>query len=342
MSDPGGRRDLNRRLFQSWHGAIAGAIVLSFVGWMLATGVPAGREPGYDRTFLLATGWATLALFLVVLLHVTRKYVHKLGISPEFRMRVPIGELERAETELNAIRRQVAGGTLTDRGDVLRAAKTALRRHGVHKILRVEIEPGDGPNAPAWRVLAHPTFPLGKMFHWMHAHLFYGLAAGVLVFLHGGGALQAGLGGVLTVLALVVVGSGLVGIWFWATGPARMTADERDLSAEKAFALHENLERKVRAAYDDVDESLRAEVRSLEDAGEDFAARAKALLAKSAGASGLTDLFALLGQRRRVAAELRRLMRRRSRMHAWRVLHIPVAIVLAAAVVVHLVSVLRY
>lgn len=333
---------MNVRLFQSWHGAIAGALVVGFVGWALAAGLPLGRAPGYDRVFLLATGWATLALFLFVVLHVLRKYAHKLGVSPEFRMRVPIDELEEAEKELNAVRRQVAGGTLTDRDDVQRAAKAALRKHGVHKILRIELQPGEGPGEPAWRVLALPTFPLGKMFRWMHAHLYYGLAAGVLVLVHGGGALQAGLGGILTVLGLVVVASGLVGIWFWATGPARMTAEERDLSAEKAFALNENLGRKVDAALEKVAPELHPALRALESAGGTFDEQARQLLVQNAGAPGLTDALALLGQRHRVSAELQKLMRGRLRMHAWRVLHIPVAIVLFAAVAIHVVAVLRY
>ncbi len=333
---------MNRRLFQSWHGVIAAAIVVSYLIWKFAANIPIGRAPGYDRTFLLATGWTSLALFLLVLLHVSRKYVHKLGISPEFKMKVPIRDLEKAETELNAIRRAVAGGTLTDREDILRAARAALQNNRVQRVLRIEVEQNTEGGDPAWRVLALPTFPLGKMFRWMHAHLYYGAAAGLLVLLHGGGALQAGLGGILTVLSLLVVASGLVGIWFWATGPVRMTREERDVSAEKAFALNENLERKVRTAYGDVASSLHDELRSLEKAGDDFVERASSLAQKHRGSPGLTDLLALLGQRHRVARELERLTRRKLLMHAWRVLHVPIAIVLLAFVVIHVVAVLRY
>lgn len=333
---------MNRRLFQSWHGVIAALIVVACLVWKIAASIPFGRAPGYDRTFLLATGWTALLLFLFVLLHVGRKYVHKLGISPEFKMRVPIRDLENTETELNAIRRQIAGGTLIDRNDVLRASQAALKKHRVQRVLCVEVEPGTGPGEPAWRVVARPTFPLGMMFTWMHAHLFYGAAAGLLVLMHGGGALQAGLGGILTVLSTLVVASGLVGIYFWATGPLRMTREERDISAEKAFALNENLERKVRAAYAEVDPALHGELHALEAARADFGERARALAQSKKGSAGLTDLLALLGQRQRVAGELEKLMRKRLVMHAWRVLHVPAAIVLLAFVVIHVVAVLRY
>lgn len=331
---------MNLRLFQSWHGAAAGALVLAFTAWKLAAGIPAGRAPGYDRTFLLATGWASLALFLVVLAHVLRKYVHKLGVSPEFRMRVPVRDLEEAETALFAVRRAVEGGTLSEERDVRRAAEAALKKHGVQRILRIELErpEGGGP----LRVLALPTFPLGRMFRWMHAHLFYGAAAGALVLLHGGGALTAGLGGGLTLLALLVVLSGVVGALTWAKGPARMTAAERDLTAEKAHAIHENLARKVEVAYGAVEPALAERVRALEAAGADFPERARELVRASRGAPGLADLLALLGQRRRVGLELARLRRAKLFMHAWRVLHLPAAVVLLALLVLHVVSVLRY
>jgi hypothetical protein len=53
-------------------------------------------------------------------------------------------------------------------------------------------------------------------------------------------------------------------------------------------------------------------------------------------------LLALLGQRRKVAAELQRLERVRWLMNAWRPIHIPASIALLAAIVVHVMSIWLY
>ena len=336
---------MNRRLFLTWHAVGAAAVVLGFAVWVIVRDLPLGRAVGYDRDFLLATGWASLGLFGIVFAHILRKYVHKLGVSPEFRMKVSIEDLEKAETVLNSIRRQVLGGTLTERSDILKAAKDALKRHKVHRILRIELREGE-LGGPPWHVLAFPTFPLGKMFHWMHAHTFYGLAAGILVLLHGGNALHPGIGGVLEGLALLVVVSGIIGAFLWATGPAVLTARERDLSTEKAFALERNLGRKVEAAFETVEASLLPDLRKLESAGSDFPERARETLGvvtmKAPTATGVKDLLALLGQRHAVQRELKALMRVRLRMHLWRVVHIPAAMVLVVFVAVHVASVFWY
>ncbi len=337
---------MNRRLFLSWHSVLAFAVVAGFVAWMIAGGMSPGRGPGYHRGFLLATGWTTLGLFSIVITHVMRKYAHKLGVSPEFRMRMPIEELERAEMALNEIRRKVMGGALSARADIHRAARNALKEHGVQKLLRIQLEPGTRVGDPSWRVLALPTFPLGKMFHWMHAHLFYGIAALMLVVLHAGYALRPGMGGSLEVLAGFVAITGIVGVYFWSTGPAKLTEREGDLTTEKAFALDKNLERKVDAAFEGVDPALHSEFKALQTDGGGFAEQAKLVRSKVASSgqvpAGVNDLLALLGQQNAVRGELRALRRIRMRMHAWRVVHIPAAILLLVLVAIHIYSVFAY
>ncbi|MFT5284683.1 MAG: hypothetical protein ACI8TQ_000840 [Planctomycetota bacterium] len=337
---------MNRSLFLSWHAILALGVVAGFVVWMTTAGLSPGRGPGYDRVFLIATGCGAFALFGVVVAHVLRKYAHKLGYSPEFRMRMPIEDLERAETGLNEIRRKVLGGTLIARGDIQSAANAVLKQHKVKKILRIQLEKGTRMGDPAWRVLAVPTFPLGKMFHWMHAHIFYGCAALVLVGLHGGLAMRLGMGGLLELLAGFVGLTGIVGGFFWATGPARLTERERDLTTEKAFALDRNLERKVQSAFESVDPSLHSNFSALQGLPKDFASRAHEIrthiASSTPAAKGVNDLLALLGQQNAVRIELRALRRIRMRMHAWRVVHIPAAILLFVLVIAHVVSVWRY
>ena len=46
--------------------------------------------------------------------------------------------------------------------------------------------------------------PLGRVATWLHAHLYYGLAAGVLVWLHGGGSFESPMGATLNITSLAV------------------------------------------------------------------------------------------------------------------------------------------
>lgn len=326
---------MNTVLFKSWHAIGAGALALGFTAWWAASG--AG-----DRTFQLASGWAALALILVVLAYVLRKYVHKLGISPEFRMRVPIERLEKAESRLAELRARMVAERLED-AEVLRRGRELLKQEGVHRVVKVRMET-DPDGARVLRAL--PTGPLGSVARWMRVHLYYGIAAGVLVLLHGRISMHSGMGVALNLLSLLTIGSGLGGIWLWATGPRVLTDAERELSIERAHALRESLDRKVDEAYTELDPALKAILWNVEQAGDDFPQRAKAALAalppSEDGGEAARDLLALLGQRQGVRREWEALMRVKQRMHRWRVLHIPGAILLMTAVVVHVFSVLWY
>ena len=327
---------MNTAPFKSWHALVAGVIVLAFVLWWASSS-------GRSETLQLSTGWGALALFVLVVAYVLRKYVHKLGISPEFRMRVPIDRLEQAESRLAAIRVRMASKRLTDRSQILQEAKSALRQEGVQRIVKVRLESDD---AGELVLRALPTGPLGAMAHWMSAHLYYGVAAGVLVGIHGGLAFDSGMSVLLNGLAFLVVVTGLAGIGIWAYVPGVLTRAERDLSIEKAHALSESLDRKVMAAREEIDPSLRALFDDIERGAGDFGARAaaalRALPPETPDRDKAVDLMALLGQRHSVRHELRELARIKRTLNAWRTVHIPGAVILISIIGIHVVSVLWY
>jgi len=328
-------RAINTALFRSWHALVGAVVILAFTVWRFTAGEATPR-------FHLATGWCALALFLVVLAYVLRKYVHKLGISPEFRMRVPIERLERAESQLAAIRVRMANRRLTDPGQILREAKRALRQEGVHRVVKVRVEEEDGELV----LRALPTGPLGRMSHWMHAHLYYGITAAIFVLIHGRLSVDSAMAIWLNGLSLLVIATGLAGIGIWAYMPGILTRAERDLSIEKAHALSLSLDRKVEAAREELDGELAALFDDLEQANDDFETRAAAAMravpADHPQHQQALDLLALLGQRQNVRQELRLLTRIKRRMNLWRTLHVPGAVLLISVVGIHVISVLWY
>ncbi|MFT5052124.1 MAG: hypothetical protein ACI8QZ_003556 [Chlamydiales bacterium] len=329
---------MNTVLFKSWHALVAAIVVAAFVVW--SSLLPDGAA---DRDFQIVSGCAALLLLLVVLGYVLRKYVHKLGISPEFRMRVPIEKLERAETGLAEVRVQMAAGRLSGKRDILKRANAILREAGVRRVVKVRLEADDHGQAV---LRALPTGPLGTVARWMRAHLYYGIAAAILVGMHGGLSLHSGMALMLNGLTVVVVVSGLIGIAMWITMPRLLTEAEHDLSIEKAHALRESLDRKIEAAYAQIDPTTRVIFEDADRSGENFSERAGAALkaapARDEGDRSAQDLLALLGQRQGVRADWESLTKIRRRMNMWRVVHLPSALLLTCAIAAHVVSVLWY
>jgi hypothetical protein len=325
-------------LFKSWHALAAAILVAAFFLWSSAA-----TDGASIRTFQLASGWGALALFLIVLGYVLRKYVHKLGISPEFKMKVPIEKLEKAESRLSELRVQMASGRLVNRSDILKRANAILRQEGVRWVVKVRLEDG---TASGQVLRALPTGPLGGVAHWLRVHLYYGIAAAFLVGLHGRFALHSGISVLLNGFTFLVILSGLVGIVLWAAMPRLLTEAERDLSIEKAHALRESLDRKIEAAYAVLDPATRAIFRDVDRVGDRFpqhaAAALKAAPQRADGDRLAEDLMALLGQRHGVRREWESLMRIKRKMNLWRVVHIPGALILMSIVAIHVVSVLWY
>jgi hypothetical protein len=329
---------MNTKLFKSRHAIVAAALLLAFVVWSFLT-----EDWESQRSYRLISGWTALALFAMVLAYVLRKNVHKAGISPEFKIRVPVEKLEAAESSLAELRVLISNGKLTEPAEIMERGKRMLKQEGVQRVIKLQLFlDADGNQI----LRAVPTDPLGRLARWMHAHLYYGLAAGGMVLLHAGGAPRSSIGYLLFGLTLIVVLTGVGGVFLWAVMPRILTKAERDLSIEKAHALLDSLDRKIELAYESVDDGTRAVCQDADKNDGDFNQRIEA--ARKATADDpearrrTEDLMALLGQRRQVRGEWKMLMRIKQRMHIWRVVHLPAAVLLSVVIVVHVVSVLWY
>ena len=334
---------MNRTLLTSLHGLAAAAVVGVCMALALSGQVVVGRAPQGERAYLLWTGWIALLLFVLAYAYVLRKYAHKLGYSPEFGWQVPKGAMESAQQQLGVLRERIATKALTDKGQILAAARQILRDTGCARVLRVQIAQ-DAGGLPLLQVAR--TEPLARAARWLHAHVYYGLGACLLAFLHGGAGFQTPMGVILNGLTTLVLVSGVVGLLFWLAGPGWLTKAERDLSIEEAFVLDRHYQRRLaaeQAQLHSVDPQLAQQFVAAGASTAEFVQRlATACGGGQEGERRARDLLALLGQRRKVAAELQRLERVRWLMNAWRPIHIPASIALLAAIVVHVMSIWLY
>lgn len=337
---------MNPTLFRSKHGPIAAGIVALFIALSFAWDAPFGRGAGGVRTFLLATGWTTLAMMLVVMAYVLRKYMHRGRYSPEFKMRVQYAALEKADNEIRRMRQKINAGSLGSAKAIEKEAKAILRKEGVHKVNRVLVEPGP-PGGEPWTLRIVPTEPLGRVARWMHVHAFYGMAFGALLLMHGGPTPGSPFGWALAGLGYLVFITGILGIVLWAFGPRWLTRAERDLSIEEASALHQSLARKRAEAVASFDGDARKRVQALAGSRAPSASQVRGVLGeldtRSPGQlAPLQDVCALIAQERAVGKELRALRRVRASFMAWKFVHIPAAVLLTGLVAVHVLSIWKY
>lgn len=341
---------MNRSLFTSRAAFVFVATAAVFLAGVFAAWWPVKGGVGFERGVRLASGWASLACMLAALAYVLRKYMHRLHYSPEFKRKVPIQKLERADHRLNEVRRAILQGALADKGEIETSAQRILNEEGVERIYKVRVVEGTG-TGPRFVLNVSKTEPFKRVADWMHVHLYISLCFALCVIAHAGSVSRAPMGLVLWIASASVLVTGVIGIYLWSTGPTRLTRRERDLSIEEAYVLSISLRSKLDTARDALDPATAAIVRDVEKAGADQRQRAVSALAAAASVSPpmtgearaqLQDVLVLVGQERLVRDEFRALWRIRLGFMSWRAVHVPAAIVLSSAVLLHMISIWLY
>lgn len=336
---------MNKSLFRSPYVLIALAALAAWIV-LLATG--RGRAGVVGETShgaRLLTGGIALGCMLLALGYVLRKYMHKYGYSPEFKLRVEIAQMERAESRISALRREILRNQHASQSAVESIVARILREEGVHRILRAVVTPGPA-SGPKFVISVGKAFPFGKAAKWLHLHLYVSVAFALAVFMHGGSGWDSPMGILLLALSALVVVTGVVGIFLWAFGPAWLTNREHDLSIEESFVLREGFGRKLKELREKLDPELRAVFESA-GTGPESATRTRTVLAALAKGDAarrilVQDAFVLRGQLARVEAEFRVLWRTRLAFMAWRAVHLPAALFLSLCVVAHVISIAVY
>ena len=364
---------MNASLFKSPHMIWATLLCGGFVAYLLVIGASVGAREGSDVDYVLWSGWFAFTLMVVAVAYCLRKYMHKRGYSPELKHRVPIDVLERTDRRLNEIRRKIQQGFLKDAKEIAGLANRVLKEEGSARVMRVVVKAGDESRGePPFELTVVPPERFGRMNVWLHVHCYYGLASGVLVWLHGGASMDSFLGIVMNVLTFIVIVTGVIGWVLFARGPSWFTRAETDLNFEETFVLDQSLTEKIDALFekfepppkpDPSDEEAPSldewekERRSIEEVRGELrrVARGRAnvdsklertvetcVAAKPEFEALIQDAAVLIGQRARMRAGLAELTRIKFWMNVWRAVHVPASILLMGVVILHIWAVLWY
>lgn len=193
---------------------------------------------------------------------------------------------------------------------------------------------------------------------WTSAHVYLGLALIVIATLHTGFQLGWNVHTLAYVLMMVVIASGVYGISVYATLPAALSNNRREMTKGQMLESLAALDRQMEQAAqplgrDDADLVIAA----LEQdpfaagiiarlSGNHRRCATSAALAAFAGAdrqdAAVQRILSLLRKRKAQLDQIRRHMRLRALLEIWLYIHVPLTIALLGALIAHIVSVFYY
>ena len=359
---------MNRTLFRSaWALALTLFVSVVFLVWWIAGGFDLGRGPKSDTGYTLWSGWVAVLLYIVVIAYVGRKYIHRLRPAPPRERAETLGQrIEQAELALQEVGAQIRDGLLSHEEDVRARVREVLATHRARKLIHVEVKPGPA-DGPTWIIETRYPEPRRRVLIWLHAHLYLGLGAALLIGLHGGLVWSTPMGLLLNASSAVVTVTGLAGVWLWALGPTRLARAERGLSIEEAYSYRDHFRRKIegllmeprkapelevdkkyeqaKAKWDELIKliPLTRQIHSGRLAGSELRSTLSDLEAEDPKLASLQrDLVVLMFQHERVRSDYSRLAREKALMSAWRLVHVPVSIALVGLLLFHVLTVWWY
>ncbi|MBA4007763.1 MAG: hypothetical protein C0486_03160 [Erythrobacter sp.] len=190
---------------------------------------------------------------------------------------------------------------------------------------------------------------------WTSAHVYLGLALAVVGTLHTGFQIGWNVHTLAYVLMLLVIITGIYGVIVYATLPASLSANRKEMTRAQMLDALTAIDRQLESAAQPL---ARAEADLVIAAlGQDvFYGGALARLTGSypgcktaralRGMGGATEaearVTALLEKRREQLAQIRGALRIRALLEIWLFIHIPLTIALIAALTAHVISVFYY
>lgn len=220
---------------------------------------------------------------------------------------------------------------------------------------------------------------MGSVQGWLSAHVYIGCALPVVVLLHAGFQLGANIHTLAFVLLLLVVVSGLYGVYVYARYPQRVSGNRNGASRPELFTQLEDIDaRSIRtaavlpAAFSELVQSsasrtrlgasLWARLRGADDstvvlpeqdnghaisnAGQeaalDWLAEQQSRATDADAAAKIGELSALLRNKRKLLRQIREDLRLQATMDVWLYAHVPLSIGLLVAMFAHIVTVFLY
>lgn len=190
---------------------------------------------------------------------------------------------------------------------------------------------------------------------WTSAHVYLGLSLVVIGTLHTGFQIGWNVHTLAYVLMLLVIATGIYGVIAYATLPASMSANRREMTRGQMLEALTAIDRQLEGAAQPL---ARAEADLVIAAlGENvFAggalarltgrypacATARALKGLGGASEAEQRVAALLAKRGEQLAQIRGALRIRALLEVWLFVHIPLTIALIAALIAHVISVFYY
>jgi hypothetical protein len=190
---------------------------------------------------------------------------------------------------------------------------------------------------------------------WTSAHVYLGLSLVVVGTLHTGFQIGWNVHTLAYVLMLLVIATGIYGVIAYATLPASMSANRKEMTRGQMLDALTAIDRQLETAAQPL---ARAEADLVIAAlGQDvFAggalarltgryprcATTRALTRMGAATEAERRVTALLEKRRDQLAQIRGALRIRAMLEVWLFVHIPLTLALIAALIAHVVSVFYY
>jgi hypothetical protein len=190
---------------------------------------------------------------------------------------------------------------------------------------------------------------------WTSAHIYLGLSLIVIGTLHTGFQIGWNVHTLAYVLMLLVIATGIYGVVVYATLPASLSANRKEMTRAQMLDALTAIDRQLESAAQPL---ARAEADlAIAALGQDIfaggalarltgsypgCATARALKGITGGSEAETRVAALLEKRREQLAQIRGALRIRAMLEIWLFIHIPLTIALIAALTAHVISVFFY
>ena len=190
---------------------------------------------------------------------------------------------------------------------------------------------------------------------WTSAHVYLGLSLVVVGTLHTGFQIGWNVHTLAYVLMLLVIATGIYGMVVYATLPASLSANRKEMTRAQMLDALTAIDRQLesaaqplgRAEADWVIAALAQDVFyggpiARLTASYPGCATARALRGMGGGPDEAARVTALLERRRDQLAQIREALRIRAMLEIWLFIHIPLTIALIAALTAHVISVFYY
>ncbi len=198
---------------------------------------------------------------------------------------------------------------------------------------------------------------------WVSAHVYLGLSLTVLATLHTGFQFGWNIHTLAYVLMMLVIVSGALGIWAYATLPARLHGNRGEVTRKQMIEQIESIDRQIHDVAQPLDragaEAARMTIEDTELGGGFLKRltnsygdcrnkralerlRSVAAAPNTPQAEALIKLEQLMKQKAEVLSLARKQMQITAFLEGWLFVHIPVTFALLAALTAHIVSVFTY